>query len=242
MFRKMGKNPYKQFEKRLGYVFKRKSRLETALVHRSYRFENQGIKVDNQRLEFFGDAVLGMVAAAHVYRLYQDSDEGVLTEVRSQITSGKALAQIGKGLQLGEMLQVGVGEERSGGRDRPSNVADALEAVIGAAYLDGGTKAVKKIFAKLFVPYMDALSLDTSVDNPKGRLQEASQRLWKKGPLYRLISQQGPPHSRTFLVEVYVKGEKMGRGRGHSKQAAEARAAAKALEKMAAAGHVNRTS
>ena len=132
------KHPYRKLERSIGYSFRKRKLLETALIHRSFRFETEGIDSDNQRLEFLGDAVLGFVAGAFVYKRFASKQEGFLTSLRSQIISGKALAEIATKLKLGEYLQVGKGEAKSGGRCRASTLADALEAVIGAAYLDGG--------------------------------------------------------------------------------------------------------
>ena len=150
MFRRK-KNPYKDLESRLGYSFKDRTLLRMALTHRSFRFETAGVEEDNQRLEFLGDAVLGCIAAAHVYGSLDEGDEGTMTRLRSQVTSGRALARIAKRLELSDELMVGVGEERSGGRKRSSALADALEAVIGAAYLDGGLRAAEKIFDEIAI-------------------------------------------------------------------------------------------
>ena len=170
-----GRRPYKELEQQLGYRFRRVGFLKTALMHRSYRFENAGVSEDNQRLEFLGDAVLGCLSAGFLYDKHADHDEGKLTSFRSQITSGKALAECAGGLDLGRFLMIGTGEINSGGRERSSNLADALEAIIGAAYLDGGMKAARKVFNRLFVPMIDRLDGDVWADNPKGKLQEAGK-------------------------------------------------------------------
>jgi ribonuclease-3 len=183
-------------------------------------------------MEFLGDAALGFVAGAYLYHCMQDKDEGHLTAMRSRITSGKALAEIATGLSLGEFVQIGKGEERSGGRDRSSNLADALESVIGAAYLDTGIKAVEKIFNKIFVPYLDECGDDLWADNPKGKLQETAQTIFRKSPVYRVLKQSGPSHSRVYTVEVVVNGKTMGMGEGRNKRMAESRAAEKALRQF----------
>jgi ribonuclease III len=219
------RNPYKELEKSIGYSFRRKARLEAALTHRSYRFENANIDVDNQRLEFLGDAILGFVIAEHLYDKFTDKDEGFLTSLRSQTTSGKVLAEIGAGAQIGKFINVGKGEEQSGGRDRASNLADTLEAVIAAAYCDGGTRAVQKIFKKLFIPRIESLTGDVWADNPKGLLQEYSQRKWKTGPRYHLLQKSGPPHAAVFTVEASLPDGSRATGKGKSKQEAETQAA-----------------
>jgi len=226
------RNPYAALEKRIGYKFRRKRLLERALVHRSFRFESPDVSEDNQRLEFLGDAVLGFAAAAHLYERFGDSNEGVLTAFRSQISSGEALAAIAAELDLGDHVRIGKGEERSGGRQRPSNLADCLEAIIGGAYIDGGNRAVQKIFKKLFVPLIDSLSGDVWEGNPKGKLQEYSQRQWKSGPRYRVKSTRGPAHATTFEVVVTLPDGTSATGSGASKQQAECKAARNALREI----------
>ena len=226
------KRPYRQLEKSIGYVFRRQALLEAALTHRSFRFEQTDICVDNQRLEFLGDAVLGFLTAAFLYKKHDMSDEGVLTSLRSQITSGKALSHIARETGLGESVRIGAGEERSGGRERPSLLADTLEAVLGAAYLDGGMKGCRKVFGKLFVPRLEELSGDIWAQNPKGRLQEYSQRCWKKSPVYEVLERSGPAHATLFKVAVSVSDGSQGVGHGQSKQEAEARAAKDLLGKL----------
>ena len=232
MFGKRKKGRYAPLEKVIGYVFRDKSLLETALMHRSFRFENSGIESDNQRLEFLGDAVLGLVAAADIYGDFDDGDEGVLTRMRSGVTSGKALSKIAQGIDLGAQLSLGKGEEASGGRTRASNLADGLEAVVGAAYLDGGLGASEKIYRKLLRPELEASSSDEWAENPKGKLQELSQRRWRRSPEYRSQAEAGPPHARVFTIAVFIDGKEAGRAKGKSKQQAEVRAARAALKTL----------
>lgn len=231
------RNPYRALEKSLGYSFRKKSLLAKALLHRSLRFERRGKGEDNQRLEFLGDAALALVAGDYLFRNFPDLQEGEMTMLRSRLSSGKALAQIGQSIQLGDWLQLGKGERQSGGHRRPSNIADALEAVIGAAYLDGGVKAVARIFAKIFLFLLDGVeSADALKDNPKGYLQEIIQRRWKKNPHYRLARVSGPAHARIFFVEAEVNGVVAGSGQGVSKRDAEQTAAQDALNRMLAKG------
>ena len=225
-------NPYRALERKLGYVFKSKALLETALMHRSYRFEATGIKADNQRLEFLGDSALGLVASVYLFKAYRVLQEGALTCLRSRLTSGKALARIGHSLGLGEHLRLGKGERQSGGKDRASNVTDAMEAILGAAYLDRGSKAVEKIFIKLFIPLIEIEPDDAWSDNPKGRLQVIAQRRWKSNPKYSVVQQDGPSHAKTFTVRVLVGGVNQGTGKGMTKRDAQQQAAAQALEQM----------
>lgn len=225
-------NPYRVLERKLGYTFRSKVLLETALMHRSYRFESTGINADNQRLEFLGDAALSLVASLYLFKAYGVLQEGALTCLRSRLTSGKALAQVGHSIGLGEHLRLGKGERRSGGQGRSSNVTDALEAVLGAAYLDRGLRAVEKIFGKLFIPLIKIEPNDAWSDNPKGRLQVIAQHRWKSNPQYHVIRQEGPSHSKIFTVRVMVDGTALGMGRGATKRDAEQQAAGHALEQV----------
>ncbi|MBU1692379.1 MAG: ribonuclease III [Verrucomicrobia bacterium] len=226
-------NPYRLLEKSLGYRFRKKKFLEIALTHRSWRYEAPTSDMfDNQRLEFLGDAALSLVTSAHLYQTHSDQQEGDLTRRRSLLCNGKTLAQIGERIGLGSFLRLGRGEEQSGGRERPSTLGDALEAVIGAAYLDGGVKAVEKIYRRWFTGL--ALEADGSTfrDNPKGALQEYCQRRWKTGPEYRLLEVTGPGHERKFSVEVRLRDRVLATARGPSKREAESRAALKALQSL----------
>jgi ribonuclease-3 len=227
-------NPYRELEKRLGYKFSDREFLETALLHRSYRYEVKDVVTDNQRLEFLGDAIAGFLVAAHLYRLHCDGDEGVLTEMRSRLTSGKAMAAVALDIELGVFMRLGKGEEMAGGRKREALLADGLEAVIGAAYLDGGVKAAEKIVTKLLIPLLGEKPTEEWMDNPKGKLQELSQGLYSCGPEYRCVSEEGPPHRKVFVVEAIVGGARLGQGTGSSKRAAEIEAAIVGVRKLLA--------
>ena len=219
-------------ERKIGYRFKRKALLETALVHPSFRYERDRAEGDNQRMEFLGDAALGLVAAADLYRKFEDEEEGTLTALRSRITSGKALAGIAQTIRLSECIQLGRGEEMTGGRRRASTMADALEAVLGAAYLDGGLKAVEKIYARLFLPELRKCAPDLWAENPKGQLQDLGQRLYRASPHYRTVREDGPSHRRLFTVEVTLQGRVAGMGSGANKRDAQADAARDAVRNL----------
>jgi len=221
-------NPYRELERALGYRFRNRSLLEQALVHPSYRYETDGVSADNQRLEFLGDAVLGMITAAHLFESCPDHPEGELTSRRSQLTSGAALARVGAQIGLGAYLKIGKGEERSGGRSRVSNLTDAVEALIGAAWLDGGVKGAEKIIRKLILPAVGQ-EVETGETNPKGRLQELVQARWKVSPVYVLTGTEGPAHEAFFTVEVRLPDGACWTGRGSGKRAAETEAARAAL-------------
>ena len=226
------KNPYRSLEKRLGYTFRNKDLLANALMHRSFRYESADIRNDNQRLEFLGDSALGLVASDYLFRLYPDIEEGPLTCLRSRLTSGKALARIGASIDLGADIKLGKGEKASGGHQRDSNITDAMEAILGAAYLDGDLKAVRKIFKALFVAQIEIHPDDNWGDNPKGHLQVLGQQRWKSNPNYRLVRQEGPPHARVFTVEVAIAGRISGTGQGSCKRDAQQSAARQALQNM----------
>ncbi|MEI6148917.1 MAG: ribonuclease III [bacterium] len=232
MLLRLRKNPYRELEKSIGYAFRKRELLEMALVHRSYRFEVKGVERDNQRLEFLGDAVLGMVIAAQLYRAHGQVDEGGLTERRSRVTCGKALAETAARIGLGPFLQIGKGEEQAGGRQRQSLLADGLEAVMGAAYLDGGVRAVEKIAAKLFPGVMEGAAQEDWQDNPKGKLQELVQRRYGRGPEYRCVGEDGPPHQKTFSIEAVVNGKIAGCGTGPNRRTAEVKAATEAVRAL----------
>ncbi|MDI6775016.1 MAG: ribonuclease III [Verrucomicrobiota bacterium] len=216
----------------IGYRFRKRAYLEMALMHRSFRFENETIGMDNQRLEFLGDAVLGFVAAEHLFARFREMEEGGLTALRSRMTSGKMLARLAREIRLGEHIKIGKGEEKTGGRARSSNLEDALESIIGAAYLDGGMKAARKIFDRLFVPHTAGLNEDVWAGNPKGELQEYAQRVWRRSPQYRIATREGPPHAVVFTAEVTVTERLRGLGKGRNKQEAEVEAAKHLLDHM----------
>lgn len=225
----MIRNPYRPLEKKLGYRFSRRRHLETALTHRSFRFESSDVASDNQRLEFLGDAALGLLSGAYLFEKFPDFQEGDLTRVRSQLTNTKTLARIAASIDLGQYLRLGRGEQQSGGQHRSSNLSDCLEAVIGGAFVDGGLRAVKKIFQKLFAPEIEAAVKDIWGENPKGALQEMSQRRWKASPRYRTVKEEGPAHERVFTVEALINGQVVGTGLGPNKREAEMDAARQAM-------------
>jgi len=223
----------KAIEKKLGYRFKKVAHLEAALTHPSFRHEKHGAYPDNQRLEFLGDAALSLAAATDLYHRFEEIDEGALTHKRSRLANRTTLARIGRQLELGEHLRLGRGEEQSGGRERASNLTDAVEAIVGAVYLDGGLKAVERVFKKLWVPELEAEIVD-DMENPKGQLQEFCQKRWKISPSYRVEKQSGPAHAREYICVASVKQKDYGTGRGMTKRTAEMEAAREALKVLRA--------
>jgi ribonuclease III len=231
-------SPYRQLEKKLGYSFRRMRFLETALMHPSFRFETKDADADNQRLEFLGDSVLNFVSAEYLFKRFPDLDEGAMTSLRSRLTSGEALAKVAARLEFGKYLKLGKGELKTGGQNRASNLADGLEALIAAAYLDGGMKAVVGIFQRLFVPVFDISPGDNWADNPKGELQQITQNAWNTNPSYCLVSQEGPSHDKRFTIEVRIKGKPFGRMVAASRRDAERRAAAETIALLRKTGAI----
>jgi ribonuclease III len=218
------------FEKRLGHRFRRPDLLAAALTHRSWAHE-QGSGEHYERLEFLGDAVLGLVAAEWLFARHPELPEGELSKRKGHLVSRPVLARHAQELGLGEELRLGVGEERSGGRRKASLLADVWEAVLGAVYLDGGLEAAEK----LVHPVLEEASARRSgaADDAKTRLQELLQARAMPLPDYDLLETAGPDHAKRFTVECRVGGEPFGRGEGRSKKIAEQAAAASALEALA---------
>jgi len=222
---------YTPIEKTLGYRFRRQGLLEMALTHPSFRHEQADAPHDNQRLEFLGDAVLDFLVAEHLYETYGDSAEGELTNLRSLLTNTKKLGEVGLEIGLGDHLRLGKGEERNGGRTRLASLGDAMEAIVGAAYLDGGVKAARRIVHHLLlVPHAGTGS--TEELNPKGTLQEWMQRDGRPVPEYRLAKTSGPSHHRVYQIDAYCGNERLGSGHGPNKREAEKKAAAHALWRL----------
>ena len=220
-------------EKRLGHRFRRPDLLAAALTHRSHAHE-QGHEEHYERLEFLGDAVLGMVAAEWLFARFPELPEGELSKLKGHLVSRPVLARHAQELGLGDELRLGVGEERSGGRRKASLLADVWEAVLGAVYLDGGLEAA----ARLVSPVLDA-ALERragAAGDAKTRLQELLQARGWPLPEYRLLETAGPDHAKRFTVECRVGGEPHGRGEGRSKKVAEQAAAASALESLSRGG------
>ncbi len=217
-------------ESRIGYTFKKQELLVRALTHPSYRHELHGDS-DNQRLEFLGDSVLNLITAEYLFEKRPDSQEGDLSKLRSQLTHNETLATIGAELKIGEFMHFGRGENDRGGSTRPSNLADAVEAIIGAVYLDSGIIAARGVFRKVFQPRISKIQAP-GYFNPKGALQEFSQVHFKCIPEYNLVSQKGPAHEPIYTVEVLIRSKVYGSGSGANKRDAEKEAARVALESI----------
>jgi len=217
------------FQKRLGYTFKDPVLLELALTHPSVSHEKSESLQNNQRLEFLGDAVLQLVISAELFRQFPTRDEGTLSKARARLVNKEALAEQAMAVEIGPELVVSRGEEKSGGRERPSALADAFEAVVGAIYLDGGFIGVEKFIRGQFAEAITDADAGRHVGNPKGELQEILQGKIAVAPEYRLLDSQGPDHDRFFECSVRHCGNELARGTGKSKKAAETDAATNAI-------------
>ncbi len=216
------------FEKKIGYEFKDKSLLKRALTHSSYANE-KGTGLDNERLEFLGDSVLGFITAEYLFEHYKDKAEGDLTKKRAYAVCEKTLFGYAEKIGLGEMILLGKGEEITGGRQRPSVVSDAFEAVIAAIYLDGGIENAKKFV----LPFIEIASEARPVfKDYKSTLQEVLQQNPTEKFEYIVVGESGPDHNKEFIVEVHLNSNVIGRGVGSSKKRAEQQAAKSALELM----------
>ena len=217
---------------RLGYLFRDENRLRLALTHPSVAHE-QGMAVQhNQRLEFLGDSVLQLVLTSELYGKFPSLGEGPLTKARAQMVNRRTLANRGRRLGLGEHLILSRGEDSSGGRERPSALADAFEALLGAIFLDGGFDAARDFILRQFREEFGELEVIPNLENPKGELQEVLQSNSTEAPQYQLESVSGPDHDRLFESAVYHRGVELGRGKGKSKKDSESQAALAALDQL----------
>ncbi len=220
-----------RLERRLEYKFKDPARAEQALRHRSAG------GFHNERLEFLGDAMIGLAVAEMLYRGFPELNEGDLTRVRATLVNGRALASMARELELGELLTMGAGEQRGGGFQRRSTLADVFEAVVGAVFLDAGYGATFELVARLFAPHIEALPDPESLKDPKTRLQEALQGRGLALPEYRIVDSSGPDHARSFRAECSVNELSiMETGEGTSRRTAEQAAAAAVLKQLPFAG------
>ncbi len=215
----------------LGIKFKDITLLKKSLVHRSYLNENATAESDsNERLEYLGDAILGFIAAEKLYKDFPDYNEGRMTRLRSFLVRRETLARISRSINLGEYLFLGKGEDTSGGRNKPANLACALEAVIGAVYLDQGITKTRNMVVRLLDEEWQKATIKPATIDYKSRLQELIQSREQRIPSYHVTGTSGPDHIRTFSVEVRLGTQILGSGSGKSKREAETEAAREALE------------
>jgi ribonuclease-3 len=220
------------FQDHLGCQFRDENLLRLALTHPSVAHEANTAMAHNQRLEFLGDAVLQLVLTRELYEKFPTFDEGPLTKARAKLVNRRTLAEHARALGLGEHLILGHGEATHGGRERPSALADAFEALLGAIFLDGGFDAAREFILREFSPAFGKLNVLPTIENPKGELQELLQARSPEAPEYRTISATGPDHDRVFECIVEHDGAELARGSGKSKKAAESDAALAALKRL----------
>ena len=219
-----------ELQRKLKVGFQNGALLSKALTHSSFSNENPGLE-SNERLEFLGDAVLGLVIGERLYRDFPDYPEGRLTRLRAALVKRETLADIAESIKLGSYLYLGKGEEAGNGREKPANLAGGLEAVIGAVYMEGGLEKAAALILFLFSSEIEKFRKGEVIDY-KSELQAVLQSKYRQPPVYTTIEAKGPDHDRQFTVEVKIDDKVLGIGTGHSKQAAETAAARVALEKL----------
>jgi ribonuclease-3 len=215
---------------RLGRPFEHVGLLSQAMAHRSWCAETVGVP-SNERLEFLGDAVLGLVVTNHIFRTYPELPEGELAKVRAAVVNSEALAEVATELSIGPALLLGKGEDSSGGREKPSILADAMEAVIGAVYLDGGLDAAEDLIMRLIGERIEEAAAGPGGQDYKTRLQELAARRFDQLPRYE-VRDEGPDHAKRFFAVVLVGGVVRGQGEGRSKKQAEQGAARQAWQAL----------
>lgn len=223
-------------ERRIGYHFQRPHLLNEALTHKSFVNENRAKdRRQNERLEFLGDAVLSLIISEHLAADLPHCTEGALSKLKARLVSESSLAKAAKRLELGTLLRLGKGEELSKGREKHSLLADALEALIAAVYLDGGLDASRAFTLRIFDQELQAIRKvngESGLEDYKTHLQELCQKRFDTLPRYVTVRESGPDHRKTFEVELLIRGEVKGSGRGLSKKEAEQMAAKQALEQV----------
>ncbi|GLI56014.1 ribonuclease 3 [Propionigenium maris DSM 9537] len=231
----MKENVYDKLEERLGYTFKDKELLKHALIHRSYGNEHwEYKKINNERLELLGDAVLDLVVTEYLYKNFTKSSEGDLAKLKSMVVSEPVLAKISRELGIGKYLLLSKGEELTGGRDRSSILGDVFEAVLGAIYLDSGSDflVAKAYGTKLLEYQINHIEENEELIDFKTILQEHSQKSHKVTPVYEVVKETGPDHRKNFEIVVSINDEAVGRGNGRNKKSAEQSAAKDACKKL----------
>ncbi len=234
--RNKGMSVFKKTQRLLRYHFHKPALLEEALTHRShFQGEYSTEEKHNERLEFLGDAVLGLIVSEHVAKTFPELAEGELSQIRARLVGRTTLADAARRLGLGQFLRLGRGEERTKGREKSSLLANALEAVIAAVYLDGGLAAARTFALQVLEPQLRQLHQDDLTafrQDYKSQLQEWCQRHVHVLPVYKVIEESGPDHQKTFEVTVEIEQKWYGGGRGYSKKIAEQRAAKQAVEQL----------
>jgi ribonuclease-3 len=229
----MPEHDISHLENSLGYCFRDKKIFLEALTHKSFFHENPD-KADayNERLEFLGDSVLGFVIVEYLFLSDYKLTESVMAKTKSYLVKESVLSEIANAISLGKYLRLGKGEEVTGGRTKRSLLADAVEALLGAVYIDGGYEKARSLIIRLFKEKIDAIMRSGEFHDFKTELQEKTQLLFSTIPEYKIIRQEGAEHKKLFTIEVYIEGERYGDGTGKSKKEAETLAAKEALQKF----------
>lgn len=225
----MVKKDFSVFEGKSGVSFKNRELLQQAFTHRSYINENRSSKEHNERLEFLGDAVLELVVTDYLYNKYQNKTEGELTLFRASLVNAQTLAKVAHDIGVDDFLLLSKGEAKDMGRARDNILANTMEAIIGALYLDGGYDNAKKFVLENVSPLIDKIVENGTWMDAKSKFQEKSQEIVSITPLYKTLKEAGPDHDKEFTVGVFLGNEEVAQGTGNSKQDAEQRAAEKAL-------------
>ncbi len=225
------KKRLKEFERHLGISFRKREHLKRALMHKSYANENKYPYTDqNERYEYLGDAVLELAISEALFRSFPEHAEGDLSKLRAAIVNEDQLALLAREIHLGDYMYLGKGEDQTGGRDKPSLLSDAYEAVLGAVFLDRGFDKAMKVIRRNFEEVIKEVGGTGFAKDFKTKLQEVVQGRFRTIPRYRPVRETGPDHSKTFEVNIFVNGELLGTGKGNSKKSAEQDAARVALE------------
>lgn len=223
-----GENPFGKIESALGYRFQNRDLLKKALSHRS-SVENGP---SNERLEYLGDAVLGLVVSEFLFKRFSALNEGDLTKMKASLVNEAVLSKVAGEMNLGKFIYLSKEEEKSGGRNKSSIIADAAEAVLGAIYLDGGLPAAQKVINRIFLRDFEGFLNDEATYNYKGELLEFTQGSGQATPRYEILKEIGPDHEKLFVISVSVNGTTLGKGKGSTKKEAEQKAARIALEEL----------
>ena len=221
-----------ELQRLIGYSFRNAELLKTAITHSSYLNESRGkeaIPEDNERLEFFGDAIIEFFVSEYLFSKYADTPEGDMTKLRAAMVCEQSLAECSRQIDLGNFLRMGKGEEATGGRERPSITSDAFEALTAAIYLDSGRESAERFLKEHMIRVLEHKTL---FFDAKTRLQEIVQKDPNAKLTYELISEDGPSHSKVFVTAVYLDGREIGRGQGHSKKSSQQDAAVHAIEAL----------
>lgn len=222
-----------KLERDLGYSFRNRDLLLEALTHRSYHHENPDrVLFYNERLEFIGDSVLGLVVVEYLFNYSGEFTESEMSKIKSYLVRGSLLSEVAAGIYLGDYLRLGRGEDETGGRAKKSLLANAMEAVFGAVYLDAGYEGARKTVLRLFEGRVLEAIRSGQYHSYKTELQEESQMRFGVLPEYRIVSQEGEEHRKTFTIEVFIAGKSFGKGTGKNKKEAQTAAAKEAMEKL----------